>query len=434
MRRWRDLDSARATLLAELREHALVIGEVTLSSRPDRPVLRRRQAGAAAPGRPSAPSGELVAAEAAERGATAVGGMTMGADPLACAAIGAEGGDGPASPSSSARSARSTGCSAGSRARCSSPAPAAWWSRTWSPPAAPRCTAIERILEEGLEVAGVVSRRRPARRRRRGDRGRGRRALPGAGHDRRALPGPPGPRLTCSLARRWRGREITGGSCCSRAAARACSSVVMHWPLVLNLGETIPKDLGDPLPQSWQVAWGGHALAEPAARVLPVEPVLARVEDSLAFGDALIGYAPAGPDRRRAPRTRSSATTCSSSSPTRSAFLGAYLLARELGIGPGGAAVAGAAFAFAPFRLEQDGHMQVISSGGIPLALAMGVRGIRLRSAVVAVRRLGRRRLAALDRVRDRPPVRLPARRLLIAIGADRLVAPRPPGARPARC
>src|SRR5439155_992956 len=39
----------------------------------------------------------------------------------------------------------------------------------------------------------------------------------------------------------------------------------------------------------------------------------------------------------------------------------------------------GAAFAFAPFRLEQDGHMQVISSGGFPLALALGVRGYRLR-------------------------------------------------------
>ena len=62
-------------------------------------------------------------------------------------------------------------------------------------------------------------------------------------------------------------------------------------------------------------------------------------------------------------------------------FVGAYLLARELGLGPVGAAVAGAAFAFAPFRLEHDRHMQVISSGGIPLALALGLRGYRLRDA-----------------------------------------------------
>jgi orotate phosphoribosyltransferase len=87
-----DLEGARATLLAELREHALVIGEVTLSSGrtaqyyvdAKRAILR--PAGFRA-------VGALLAAEAAERSAAAVGGMTMGADPLACAAIAAEGGD-----------------------------------------------------------------------------------------------------------------------------------------------------------------------------------------------------------------------------------------------------------------------------------------------------------------------------------------------------
>ena len=88
-----DLDTARETLLAELREHALVIGEVTLSSGQtaqyyvDAKRALLRPAGLRA-------AGELIAAEAGERGATAVGGMTMGADPLACAAIAAEGGDG----------------------------------------------------------------------------------------------------------------------------------------------------------------------------------------------------------------------------------------------------------------------------------------------------------------------------------------------------
>ena len=43
-----DLDAAKETLLAELREHSLVIGEVTLSSGADGPVLRRRAPGAAA--------------------------------------------------------------------------------------------------------------------------------------------------------------------------------------------------------------------------------------------------------------------------------------------------------------------------------------------------------------------------------------------------
>jgi orotate phosphoribosyltransferase len=79
---------ARERLLAELREHALVIGEVVLTSGrtaqylvdAKRAILRREGFRAL---------GELVAAQAAEWGATAVGGMTMGADPIACAALAA---------------------------------------------------------------------------------------------------------------------------------------------------------------------------------------------------------------------------------------------------------------------------------------------------------------------------------------------------------
>ncbi len=88
-----DQESARETLLAELREHALVIGEVTLSSgRTAQYYVDAKRALLRPPGYRAA--GVLVAAEAADRGADAVGGMTMGADPLACAAIGSEEGDG----------------------------------------------------------------------------------------------------------------------------------------------------------------------------------------------------------------------------------------------------------------------------------------------------------------------------------------------------
>jgi orotate phosphoribosyltransferase len=80
------LDGARAQLVAELRIHALVIGEVTLTSGvkasyyvdAKRAILRSEGFGALA---------ALVAAKAHEWDATAVGGMTMGADPVACAAL-----------------------------------------------------------------------------------------------------------------------------------------------------------------------------------------------------------------------------------------------------------------------------------------------------------------------------------------------------------
>jgi len=86
-----DLERARETLLAELREHALVIGEVTLSSGRTAQYYVDAKRALLLPSAYRA-AGELIASEAVERGAGAVGGMTMGADPLACAAIGAEAG------------------------------------------------------------------------------------------------------------------------------------------------------------------------------------------------------------------------------------------------------------------------------------------------------------------------------------------------------
>lgn len=86
-------EDARATLLAELREHALILGEVTLSSgaRADYYVDARR-----ALMRPAGfrAAGELIAEAAVAAGAGAVGGPVMAAIPLACAAIAVPQGEG----------------------------------------------------------------------------------------------------------------------------------------------------------------------------------------------------------------------------------------------------------------------------------------------------------------------------------------------------
>jgi orotate phosphoribosyltransferase len=78
--------SAHRRLTDELREHALVLGEVTLTSGATaqyyvdakRAILRR-------PGFEAL--GELLAERVREWDATAVGGLTMGADAVACAAL-----------------------------------------------------------------------------------------------------------------------------------------------------------------------------------------------------------------------------------------------------------------------------------------------------------------------------------------------------------
>jgi orotate phosphoribosyltransferase len=76
----------RARLLSELREHALVIGEVVLTSGRKAQYLVDAKRAILRPAGFMALA-ELVAGQAAAWGATAVGGMTMGADPIACAAL-----------------------------------------------------------------------------------------------------------------------------------------------------------------------------------------------------------------------------------------------------------------------------------------------------------------------------------------------------------
>jgi orotate phosphoribosyltransferase len=149
-----DLDAARQILLAELREHSLVIGEVTLSSGAvaqyyvDARRALLRPAGFLA-------AGELIAAAALEAGADAVGGPATAAIPPSCAALAVPAGqglvgffvrgerkqhglqrwvEGPVEAGARCLVVEDTVTSGGSTV-----------------------SAIERIAEQGLEVAGVVA-------------------------------------------------------------------------------------------------------------------------------------------------------------------------------------------------------------------------------------------------------------------------------------
>ena len=149
-----DLAAAKETLLAELRQHSLILGEVTLAGGAtaqyyvDARRALLRPAGFHA-------AGELIAAAAVEAGAIAVGGPATAAIPPACAAIAAPGGEGlvgffvrgrrkehglqrwvegPVQPGDRVLVIEDTVTTGGSTA-----------------------TAIERIREEGLEIAGVLA-------------------------------------------------------------------------------------------------------------------------------------------------------------------------------------------------------------------------------------------------------------------------------------
>ena len=80
--------SVKDRLVDELRTHALVIGQVTLTSGRTAQYYVDAKRAVLLPAGFRA-MGELVAERARAWGATAVGGLTMGADPVACSALAA---------------------------------------------------------------------------------------------------------------------------------------------------------------------------------------------------------------------------------------------------------------------------------------------------------------------------------------------------------
>ena len=152
-------------------------------------------------------------------------------------------------------------------------------------------------------------------------------------------------------------------------------AVAMSWPLVLHPGHRIAQDLGDPIRTAWQLAWTGHALLHHPLHLWQSNSFWP-LGNSLAFSDSLLGYAPAGliGHGEVAALARYNLLFVLAYA---LAFAGAYLLGRELGLRPLAAAVVGMAFAYAPFRSTMNGHLHVISSGGIPLSLFLLLRGYR---------------------------------------------------------
>jgi hypothetical protein len=152
-------------------------------------------------------------------------------------------------------------------------------------------------------------------------------------------------------------------------------AVLTTWPLVLHMGSRIAPDLGDPVRTAWEVAWVGHALLHSPLHLFDSNAFYPRPL-SLAFSDSLLGYGPAAffGSGTVAALVRYNLLFLLAWS---LCFVGAWLLARELGVGKIGAAAAGAAFAYAPYRVTEAGHLHVISSGGIPLSLFLLLRGYR---------------------------------------------------------
>jgi orotate phosphoribosyltransferase len=144
---------ARRALVEELRAHALVIGQVTLTSGRTAEYYVDAKRAILLPAGFRA-LGQLVRDEASRVGATAVGGLTMGADPVACAAL-AAGADVKAFFVRKER--KEHGLQRWVEGPLLSPGERCLIVEDVVTTGGSTVQAIERVREEGFEVAGVTS-------------------------------------------------------------------------------------------------------------------------------------------------------------------------------------------------------------------------------------------------------------------------------------
>jgi hypothetical protein len=152
------------------------------------------------------------------------------------------------------------------------------------------------------------------------------------------------------------------------AAVYVLLTVALTWPLVLHPASLVPNDLGDPLLNTWILAWD--------ARVAPLtaawwnSPQFYPLAGTLAFSEHLLGLSIFS--------TPIIALTGDPLLAYNAVFflsfvlsaLAAYLLAFTISRRHDVAFLAGLAFGFAPHRMAQFAHVQVLSAYWMPVALA----------------------------------------------------------------
>jgi len=159
------------------------------------------------------------------------------------------------------------------------------------------------------------------------------------------------------------------------AVLYGCAAVVMTWPLATVLPQRIAGDLGDPLFNCWVLLWTSTQILQFLRGDLPA---LSRYWSGNIYHPAPLTLAYS---EHLTPQMLQSLPVLAVTHNAVLAYnllmlgtivlsgLGMYLLVRELTAQPLAAFLAGLAFAFAPYRIDQWTHLEVLSSQWMPFAL-----------------------------------------------------------------
>jgi len=159
--------------------------------------------------------------------------------------------------------------------------------------------------------------------------------------------------------------------------AYAAVTIALTYPLITRMTDGVPSDLGDPLLVSWILWWNAHAV--PFSQAFWNAPAFFPAQGVLAFSETFAGLSPVStPIYWLTGNIQLGYNVCFLLTFLLSAFFG-YLLCRELSGREDAAFVGGLIFGFAPYRIDQLPHMQMLVSFWMPLGLFGLHRYLRTR-------------------------------------------------------
>lgn len=150
-------------------------------------------------------------------------------------------------------------------------------------------------------------------------------------------------------------------------------SILLTLPLVFRMLDGLPQDLGDPLLNTWILAWETRALVE-QPRALFDAPIFYPHTGTLAYSEPLLGILPFAFPFMLATGIPALGYNVAFVFSFWIAALGMRHLVRAGGGRERAAFVAGLLFAAAPYRFAHLMHMQLLYMGWIPLAMAALIR------------------------------------------------------------
>lgn len=144
-------------------------------------------------------------------------------------------------------------------------------------------------------------------------------------------------------------------------------AIALTYPLVFKLGSVVPNDLGDPLLNTWILWWNATHL--PFTNGWWNAPAFFPAQNVMAFSEHLAGVSPlSSPVYWLSGNAQLSYNVVFLLSFPMSAFA-SYLLCLHLTGRRDAAFLGGLAFGFAPYRIAQFPHLQVLTTFWMPLAL-----------------------------------------------------------------